>query len=51
MPDDEDSQKLRETFKQLIEYKSRETMCALCENLYISLQFYCNSHATKIYAP
>jgi HEAT repeat protein len=51
MPDDEDSQKLRDAFKQVIEVSNRETICALCENLDTSLQYYCNTHATKTYAP
>jgi mannose/fructose-specific phosphotransferase system component IIA len=50
MPDDEDSQKLRDAFKQVIEANNKETIIAVSENLDVSLLHYCNSHAVKMYA-
>lgn len=49
--DDEDSQKLRDAFKTVIEVGTKETMVAVTENLDVSLLHYCNSHAVKVYAP
>lgn len=49
--DDEDTQKLRDAFKTVIEANNRETITAISENLDISLTNYCNSHATLKYAP
>lgn len=49
--DTEDTQKLRETFKMLIEMNNREIIPLIIDNLDTSLLKYCNSHAVKTYAP
>lgn len=47
----EDSQKLRDAFKLLIEMNNRDIIPLLIENLDVSLLKYCNEHAVKTYAP
>jgi hypothetical protein len=49
--DAEDSQKLREAFKFIIEMNNRDTIPVLIDNLDVSLLKYCNQHAVKTYAP
>jgi hypothetical protein len=49
--DDEDSQKLRDAFKNVIEQNHRESIAAISENFDKSLLNYCNAHAVKTYAP
>jgi hypothetical protein len=49
--DTEDSQKLRDAFKYLIEMNNRDIIPVLIENLDVSLLKYCNEHAVKTYAP
>jgi hypothetical protein len=51
MSDEEDSQKLRDAFKNIIEMNNRDTISVISENLDISLMRYCNTHAVKKYAP
>jgi hypothetical protein len=48
---DQDSQKLREAFKLLIEMNNRDIISVISENLDISLLSYSNAHAVKTYAP
>ncbi len=48
---DEDTQKLREAFKIVIENGSREIISLITENIDISLLSYANTHAVKTYAP
>lgn len=47
----EDTQKLRDAFKNVIELNSRETLAVIADNIDISLLNYCNPHAVKTYAP
>lgn len=49
--EEEDSQKLREAFKSVMELNNRETLAALSENLDTALLHYCNAHAVRVYAP
>lgn len=49
--EDENSQKLREAFKYIIELGNRDTLIAITENLDVSLLHYCNHHAVKVIAP
>jgi hypothetical protein len=49
--ENEDSQKLREAFKFIIEMNNRDTIPVIIENLDVSLIKYCNDHAVKTYAP
>ncbi len=48
---DEDTQKLRDAFKIVIENNNREILSVITENLDISLLSYANAHAVKTYAP
>jgi predicted short-subunit dehydrogenase-like oxidoreductase (DUF2520 family) len=49
--DSEDSQKLRDAFKLIIEMNNRDTISVIIDNLDVSLLKYCNPHAVKTYAP
>lgn len=51
MTDEDDSQKLRDTFKNIIEMNNRDTISVISENLDLSLMRYCNKHAVEKYAP
>ena len=51
MGQDEDTQKLRDALKQLLEENDKEVLVGLVDNLDISLSNYSNDHAIKVYAP
>jgi hypothetical protein len=48
---DQDTQKLRDALKIVIELNNREIISVITENIDISLLSYCNAHAVKTYAP
>jgi hypothetical protein len=48
---DQDTQKLRDAFKIVIELNNREIISVITENIDISLLSFCNAHAVKTYAP
>ena len=51
MGQDEDTQKLRDALKQLLEDNDKEVLVGLVDNLDISLSNYSNDNAIKVYAP
>ena len=46
--DEEDTTKLRECLKLLLEENEKAIIVALNENLHISVDRYCNNHAVKM---
>jgi hypothetical protein len=51
LTEEEDSSKLREAFKYLLEINNRDIITVIAENLDTSIINYCNEHAVRVAAP